>query len=294
MGGNDGNWNNTNSGNYIGGNGYGSHQNNGHNRGNNDNYGNGNGGDRNKNNGSGGNNENNDNNNGGGNSGNNVNYGNNGGFNRGKDAGEWYRNLPDRCIDNWDEFVTLFFEEFGDHNDPSLTSHELTCIKNNQNESVAEFNKRFNKKNRKVSGKLAKRDDPKLYNTRIPKKDYLTQIMDMLKDIKGKQNLNEKPPYRNNKQMNFKRPRLHDMPYNTNWKDGKLVKPNPSKETPDPLKRENKFVGDFLWCEVCNLPHDENKCMIAQGLAEDWHQEEECEPTTNVLSLDTMWGRDED
>lgn len=142
--------------------------------------------------------------------------------------------------------------------------------------------------NRKVAGKIAKRDDPKLYNPRILKKHDLTQIMDMLKDIKGKQNLNEKPPYKNNKQMNFNRPKLHDMPYNTNWKDGKLVKPNLSKETPDPLKRANNFVGDFPWCEVCNLPHDENQCMIAQGLTEDWHQEEECEPIVNDMSSDPM------
>ncbi|XP_059075173.1 uncharacterized protein LOC131875156 [Cryptomeria japonica] len=37
--------------------------------------------------------------------------------------------------------------------------------------------------NRKVAGKIAKRDDPKLYNPRVPKKDNLTQIMDMHKDI---------------------------------------------------------------------------------------------------------------
>ncbi|XP_059066220.1 uncharacterized protein LOC131857562 [Cryptomeria japonica] len=39
--------------------------------------------------------------------------------------------------------------------------------------------------NRKVVGKVAKRDDPKLYNSRVPRKDDLTQIMDMLKDLKA-------------------------------------------------------------------------------------------------------------
>lgn len=36
-------------------------------------------------------------------------------------------------------------EDFGDRNDTSFASHELTSIKKNQNESVFEFNKRFNK-----------------------------------------------------------------------------------------------------------------------------------------------------
>lgn len=79
--------------------------------------------------------------------------------------------------------------------------------------------------------------------------------MDMLKDLKGKQNPNENPPYRNNKQMNYNRSRLHDIPYNTNWKDGKPMKPNISKETPDPLKKTTNFVDEYPWCDVCNLPH---------------------------------------
>lgn len=62
-----------------------------------------------------------------------------------EDVGEWYRSLLDGCIGSWQEFVTLFLEEFGDHNDPSFASHELTSIKKNQNESVAEFNKTSNK-----------------------------------------------------------------------------------------------------------------------------------------------------
>ncbi|XP_057845942.2 uncharacterized protein LOC131055476 [Cryptomeria japonica] len=51
-----------------------------------------------------------------------------------QDVGEWYQSLPDRSISSWQEFVTLFLEEFGDHNDPSFASHELTSIKKNQNE----------------------------------------------------------------------------------------------------------------------------------------------------------------
>ncbi|XP_059066166.1 uncharacterized protein LOC131857519 [Cryptomeria japonica] len=40
-----------------------------------------------------------------------------------EDVGEWYRILPDGCINSWEEFVTLFLEEFGDHNDHSFASH---------------------------------------------------------------------------------------------------------------------------------------------------------------------------
>lgn len=66
----------------------------------------------------------------------------------------------------------------------------------------------------------------------------------MLKDMKGKKNHNEKPPpYRSNKPMNYNRSRLHEMPYNTNWKDGKPVNANLKKETPDPLKQEQFFGG---------------------------------------------------
>lgn len=119
--------------------------------------------------------------------------------------------------------------------------------------------------------------------------------MDMLKDMKGKQNHNEKPPpYRSNKPMNYNRPRLHNMPYNTNWKDGKPVNANLRKETIDPLKKVNNFVEEYPWCEVCNLPHVAEQCMIAQGFVEEKDHEDEYEPTVNVISLDPCWGWDED
>ncbi|XP_057817046.1 uncharacterized protein LOC131030327 [Cryptomeria japonica] len=139
-----------------------------------------------------------------------------------------------------------------------------------------------------------KRDDPKLCNPRATKKDEFSQIMDMLKDMKGKQNHNEKSsPYRGGKPMNYNRLRLHHMPYNTNWKDGKPMNANLSKETPDRLKKVNNLVEEYPWCEVYNLPHVAEKCMIAQGFAEEDY-ENEYEPIVNVLSSDPFWGRDED
>ncbi|XP_059066377.1 uncharacterized protein LOC131028606 [Cryptomeria japonica] len=173
-----------------------------------------------------------------------------------EDAREWYRNLPNRYIGSWQEFVTIFLEEFGEHNDTSFASHELTSIKKNQNESISEFNKSkihyeilshkpttlqqaFKiattiENNRKATGKIGKRDDPKLYNPRAAKKDEFNQIMDMLKDMKSKKIHNEKPP-----------------PYR-------------------------------------------KQCMIAHGFAEEKDHESEYEPTVNVLSSDPFWGRDED
>ncbi|XP_059076677.1 uncharacterized protein LOC131875953 [Cryptomeria japonica] len=234
-----------------------------------------------------------------------------------QDAGEWYQSLPDRSISSWQEFVTLFLEEFGDHNDPSFYFHELTSIKKNQNESVFEFNKSKThyeilshkpatlqqaykaastiENNRKAVGRVGKREDPNLYNPRAPKRDDFGQIMDMLKGLKDKQNQNEKSQsYRNNRPTNFNRPRLHDMPYNTSWKDGKLVKPSINKETPDPLKMANNLVEDFPWCNVCNLSHSEEKCMIALSSNENQPEEDEYQPTINVLSSEPMWGKDED
>jgi hypothetical protein len=139
-----------------------------------------------------------------------------------EDAVEWYKSLPDRSISGWCNFADQFIEQFGDHTDTSFASHELTSIKKNSNESVLEFNKRFNKvlnripretrpvdsflidfylsafdgkthyeirsqrpsslpqafkiamtieNDRKAAGRINKRDDPKLYNPKNPRKD---------------------------------------------------------------------------------------------------------------------------
>ncbi|XP_059066279.1 uncharacterized protein LOC131857609 [Cryptomeria japonica] len=146
--GDDGTWNNTSRGNHVGNNGFGNDQNNRHNRGNNENYGNSNGGSRNNNNG---------NNNGGRNNGNNGNYGNNG---NGFEAVEQHVVNVKNIIEEFeilheDIFMKLFVQ--------SLT------------EDAGEW---------KVAGKVTKRDDPKLYSSRNPKKDDFTQIMEMLKDLK--------------------------------------------------------------------------------------------------------------
>lgn len=93
--------------------------------------------------------------------------------------------------------------------------------------------------------------------------------------------------------MNYNRPILHDMPYNTNWKDGKPVNASLNKETHDPLKKVNNFVEEYPWCEVYNLPHVAEQCMIAQGFVEEKDHEDEYEPIVNALSSNPFWGRDE-
>ena len=146
------------------------------------------------------------------------------------DAVEWYRSLLDRSISGWCNFIDQFIEQFADHTDTSFASHQLTSIKKNSNESLSEFNKRFNKvlnkipretrpvdlffidfyltdfdskthyeirsqrppslsqafkivmtivNDRKAARRINKRDDPKLYNPKNPKKDKLKEIMDI-------------------------------------------------------------------------------------------------------------------
>ena len=109
--------------------------------------------------------------------------------------------------------------------------------------------------NRRATGNLGKRDDPKLFNSRgkrdnekpvLGKKfedDQMGQVLSLLKQLNSlaplasKPNTQERAPYNNN----FNRqPRMQNYPYNTQWKDGKPI-PNPieeniSKGTPNPLQ----------------------------------------------------------
>lgn len=35
------------------------------------------------------------------------------------------------------------------------------------------------------------------------------------------------------------------------------------KETPDPLKKTNHFANNRPWCDVCQLPHMAEQCVIS-------------------------------
>ncbi|XP_057851725.1 uncharacterized protein LOC131061889 [Cryptomeria japonica] len=197
---NYGNRINTNKANHVGNNGCGIDQNKGQNRGNNGNYGSGNGGGRN-------NGNNNGNINGGGSNGNNGNYSKNNGIMKnqrkhhvGRQALiiERYRQLDFTGIVGYPNQITndlrLSIPKFSRNGVDSAEKHVIN-VKNIIEEFEIPHEDVFMKLlvqsliedvgDWKVAGKVAKRDDPKLYNSRVYRKDDLTKIMDMLKDLKG-------------------------------------------------------------------------------------------------------------
>jgi uncharacterized FlaG/YvyC family protein len=264
-----------------------------------------------------------------------------------EDAAEWFRSLPDGAISSWDEFVNQFTEQFGNQNETSFASHEITSMKKNQNETVAEFNKRFNKvlnkipreiqpvddflinfymsafdsktnyeirshkpqslahalkiammieNDRRAAGIITKREDNRLFNPKEPKQqkdeDKFDKLMNMVKNLQvnsSRDNFrygqNNRMPYKSDKY------RLQDMPYKTEWKDGKPV----IKElhTPDPLGTNNHFMDDQPWCEPCKLPHSAEHCMVAQSLQENDNYHDNQRPTVNTLSTSPMWSYDD-
>ncbi|XP_059066389.1 uncharacterized protein LOC131067837 [Cryptomeria japonica] len=196
-GGNTGNWNNSNRSINVSNN-----RGNNSNNGNNDNNGNGNGNNR----GNNGNNENNGNNGNGNNGNRNNNNQNGGGGNNGNNGNN--RGNGNYQNTNYGSRPPMTIESKAHY---EILSHRPMTLEQAFKTSTSIEN------NRKYVGRIGKRDDEKLYNPRATKKDELSQIMDMLKDMKGNQNRNEKPPpYRSKNPMNYSRPRLHDMPYNTN------------------------------------------------------------------------------
>lgn len=68
-------------------------------------------------------------------------------------------------------------------------------------------------------------------------KDNINKLFNMIKDLQIKQNKSKSfKSIRNDRPYKYK---LQDMTYNTNWKDGMLVRNN---KTPDPLKRNNNCI----------------------------------------------------
>lgn len=143
--------------------------------------------------------------------------------------------------------------------------------------------------NRKTSGELGRRDDPKLFNpknnnrkeankTPIGKKleePTIAQVLEMLKKMNPKNfnahksNVFEKIPINNN---NYNRqPRMKNYLYTTQWKDGKPV-PNQTqnlkdKGTPDTLQRNIVNMSDDVpWCIICQYPYSSFYCAISQSL----------------------------
>lgn len=114
--------------------------------------------------------------------------------------------------------------------------------------------------NRKASEKLGRRTDGRLWqetkqqpNKVAKEDDKIEKLVTAMKDLTAKVNKNDKPHYN----WQDRPPRLHDMPYNTNWKDGKpqIEKPKiaQSQDIPDPLKGKTVHnIENTPWCIACD------------------------------------------
>lgn len=109
--------------------------------------------------------------------------------------------------------------------------------------------------------------------------------MTIVKDLTAKVNKNDKPHYN----WQDRPPRLHDMPYNTTWKDDKphhdKLKNTQNQDTPDPLKGGNAHNMETTpWCIACDGPHSPHQCVVAQALDESMRKEGE----PNINMFDTI------
>lgn len=63
-----------------------------------------------------------------------------------EDAREWFKRLPKSSIGDWKDIECCFKEKYGDKKNPSYILTEFNNIKKLQNESVTDFNTRFQKR----------------------------------------------------------------------------------------------------------------------------------------------------
>ena len=121
--------------------------------------------------------------------------------------------------------------------------------------------------NRRASGMLGKRDDPKLFNPRSNKReghkpiinkkneeDKMDQVLGLLKNL-NPQMLNTNKENNNNDRSQYannfsKQNKLQNFTYNTNWKDGK-----PINEAIKNTTYKGKFIEEVPWCMACQSPH---------------------------------------
>lgn len=92
-----------------------------------------------------------------------------------------------RLVDSF--LIDFYLSAFDSKTHYEILSHKPTTLHQAFKTTITIEN------NKKNVGRIGKRDDPKLYNPRATKKDEFSQIMDMLKDMKGNQNHNEKLPH---------------------------------------------------------------------------------------------------
>jgi hypothetical protein len=67
-----------------------------------------------------------------------------------EDARKWYNNLPDKGIKTWDDFHKVFMKIWGAKGDPNLLLLQLNEMKKKENETVKEFDARFERLLRQI------------------------------------------------------------------------------------------------------------------------------------------------
>ena len=60
-----------------------------------------------------------------------------------EDARDWFRRLPDDCINSCSDMEKLFKEQYGDNTNVGFMLNDFNNIKKNLNESIFDFNVRF-------------------------------------------------------------------------------------------------------------------------------------------------------
>jgi len=63
---------------------------------------------------------------------------------------EWYRGLPTNSITNWETLAEPFILEFNEESDPYSSLMQFTMIKREENESVINFNIRFQREWKRI------------------------------------------------------------------------------------------------------------------------------------------------
>jgi hypothetical protein len=62
-----------------------------------------------------------------------------------EDARRWYNSLPSKGIKNWDAFEEAFMKRWGTKEDPNMLLLRLSEMRKKENETVKEFDTRFEK-----------------------------------------------------------------------------------------------------------------------------------------------------
>jgi hypothetical protein len=75
-----------------------------------------------------------------------------------EDARRWYNSLPDKSIKTWDSFHKVFIKIWGTKGDPNMLL-QLSEMKNKENETVKEFDTRFERLLQQIPDNISPKDD---------------------------------------------------------------------------------------------------------------------------------------